>query len=477
MSTDVPEGSPVDDGRSRMVGMRDLTTGSIPRHLVVFSLPMLAGSVLQVAYSLVNAFWVGKFLGTSALAAVTVSQPVIFVLIAVAAGLTLATNILIAQSVGAHRWERVKEAVQTSIILVGGISLFFLAIGMVLVKQLLSFVNTPPDIFPMASTYLRIFLWTLPFTFGIFLLGSMLRGIGDSQTPVYFQTVSVVLNAILDPLLMFGKLGLPALGLNGTAWATIISQVIAVVALVIYVARARPLVSPDWGHLRIDGATAGALLTLGLPTMVQQSVVSVSLLGITRLVSSFGTVADAAFGAAIRIDNVAFLPALTIGMAVSTIAGQNVGAGAFQRVRATFWWGLLLSGGISLVIALLAITIPDFFLRAFLSDPTVIAIGAEYLRIVGFTYLLYAVLFTSNGVINGAGHTFSTTLISVISLWGIRLPLAYLLAHELHHETGIWYAMLLSVACGMVLSLIYYFSGVWRQSFTCLTKWVRGKAC
>ena len=446
--------------------MRDLTAGSIPRHLVAFSLPMLAGSALQVAYSLVNAFWVGQYLGSSALAAVTVSQPVVYVLIALAAGLTLATNILIAQSVGAHQWERVQRTVHTSIVLVGGISLLLLAVGMHFADHLLAFVNTPPDILFIAAGYLRIVLWTLPFTFGIFLLGSMLRGIGDSRTPVYFQAVSVVLNAVLDPLLMFGKLGLPALGLNGTAWATLFAQVTAVVALCIYVARARPLVSPDWRRLRIDGAIARTLLVIGLPAMVQQSVVSVSLLGITRLVSTFGTLADAAFGAAVRIDGVAFLPALTIGMAVSTIAGQNIGARAYDRVRATFWWGVLLSGSISLLISLLAVTTPELFLRAFLRDPAVIAIGAEYLRVVGFTYVLYAVMFVGNGVINGAGHTFSTTLISVIALWGIRLPLAYLLAARLHTETGIWDAMLLSVAAGMLLSLSYYFSGRWRHPIT-----------
>jgi putative MATE family efflux protein len=445
---------------------RDLTTGSIPRHLVAFSMPMLAGSALQTTYSLINAFWVGKYLGTRALAAVTVSLPAVFVLISIAFGLTLATNILVAQYAGARDWQRLKAVVQTSIVLIGASSFMFLIVGLVFAHHLLRLINTPPAVLPLATGYLRIFFWTLPPSFGIFLIGSMLRGIGDSKTPVYFQVVSVILNAALDPLLMFGWLGFPRLGLNGTAWATIFSQLVAVVALMIYIPARRPLVTPDWRHLRVDGPTAWLLVIIGFPAMIQQSVVSVSLLVIISFVSAFGENADAAFGAAIRIDNLAFLPALTIGAAISTVAGQNLGANQHRRVQQVFWWGLLLSGSISLAIAAVAITFPEVLLRAFINGPEVIAIGAGYLRIVGITYVLYAVLFVSNGVINGAGYTSWTTAISVVGLWGIRLPLAATLPHRLHTLKGIWWAMLVSVGASMVLSLAYYATGRWKRPIT-----------
>lgn len=447
---------------ARQIG-RDLTTGSIPRHVIAFSMPMLAGNLLQTAYSLINAFWVGKFLGTAALAAITVSLPAVFVLIAVGAGLTLATNIVIAQYFGARDWQNIKSVVQTSIVLVGALSFVFLAVGLLSAARLLELINTPPDVLPMATGYMRIFLWTLPCGFGIFLIGSMLRGIGDSQTPVYFQTVSVGLNTVLDPLLMFGWLGFPRLGLNGTAYASIISQAAAVVALMIYVQRRRQLVTPEWRRLRVDAPTAWVLVKIGFPAMIQQSVVSVSMLVIVSFVSRFGENADAAFGAALRIDQVAFLPALTIGMAVSTLAGQNIGAKRFGRVREVFWWGLLLSGAISLVISAVAITVPEVLLRAFVNGPEVIAIGSSYLRIVGITYVLYAVLFACNGVINGAGHTQWTTLISIIGLWGVRLPLAATLPHRLHSVRGIWWAMLIGVGASMILSLAYYFCGRWQR--------------
>jgi len=470
----VSSSEPRQDGDSPQRGyVRDLTTGSIPRHLVAFSLPMLAGNMLQVAYSLVNAVWVGRYLGPDALAAVTISQPVIFILIAVAGGLTLATNILVAQDAGAHAWDRLQRVVQTSYVLITAISFVLLALGLLNIDHLLALMKAPPNIYAASASYLRIVLWTLPFSFLIFLIGSILRGVGDSRTPMYFQTVSVIINAILDPVLIFGLLGAPKLGLNGTAWATLISQGIAVVALLIYVAAARPLVNPQWRRPRLDVTTAGLLVFLGIPTMVQQSVVSVSMLFIVRYVSAFGSTADAAFGAALRIDGVAFLPALTLGMAASTLAGQNIGAGKLERISEVFRWGTLLSGGISLVIMAVAMGVPWLLLRAFTTDPEVITIGTHYLRIVGLTYVFYAIMFVSNGVINGAGHTLVTTAISVVALLLVRLPLSGYLAHVMHHVTGVWYGMTLSVAVGMVLSVIYYSTGRWRQPISniSLTRW------
>lgn len=443
-------------------GTRDFTTGSIARHVIVFSLPMLAGSAIQTSYSFVNRVWVGKFLGTDALAAVTVSMPVIFLSIALAAGFTIAANVLVAQSFGARDWSQLRATVRTSTALVGVASLFLLGVGLVCAAPLLRMMQVPSNIFPAALGYLRIMLWTLPLGFNVFLLASTLRGIGDSKTPVYFQSLSLALNAVLDPMLIFGLGPFPRLGLNGTAWASVVAQVCAVTALFIYVPKRRPLVLPEW-PLRVDRKTASLLLRIGLPSMVQQSVISVSMFFIVTLVNRFGSNAAAAFGAGMSIDGVAFLPALTFGMAASSLTGQNIGARHYDRVWGVFRWAAGVSGAISAVIAVIAIGLPGLLLRAFLNDPQVIAIGAGYLRIVGFTYVLFAVMFVSNGIINGTGHTLPTTLFSMATLWGIRLPLAVILPHYLGGVAGIWYAMLISVACGMVISLLYLASGRWRR--------------
>jgi len=432
---------------------RDLTTGSIPRHLLGFSLPMLVGNVLQTAYSLINAVWVGKFLGTAALAAITVSFPTVFVLVAVAGGLTMATNILISQAAGARDWARMRRVVQSSTVLSGGLALVILGMGLLFAESLLRLMNTPAEVLPLASQYLRIF----------FLIAAMLRGVGDSATPLYFQVVSVGLNAVLDPILMFGWLGMPRLDLNGTAVATVVSQVVALAALLIYIQRKQHAVAPDWRHLRADAETVWLNVKIGLPVAIQQSVVSLGQLFVIGLVNGFGETAVAAFGAAMRIDQVAFLPAMTIGMAVATVAGQNIGANRYARVRRVFASAVLMSAGITLACSALVVSLPGPLLRLFLNDPKVIAVGVRYLHIVGACYVLFAVMFASNGVINGAGHTLITTVITVFSLWIVRVPLATYLSRSLHNVVGVWYAMSASFATSMVISLAYYFSGRWKR--------------
>jgi putative MATE family efflux protein len=442
---------------------RDLTVGSIPRHLIAFSLPMLAGSVLQTAYSFINAIWVGQYLGTDALAAVTVSFPVIFVLISIGAGLTLATGILISQHYGAHNMAAVQRVVNSSTVLITGLSLALLAAGEWLTPQILRAMDTDPDVLPMASEYLRIFLLSLPLGFGLFLTRSMLQGIGDSTTPLYFQAAAVVLTTGLDPVLMFGWLGMPALGLTGTAWASVIAQALALGALVALLWRRRNPVAPRFGWKNVDWATTRTTLWIGLPSAAQQSLISVSMLFVTDVVNNFGKSATAAFGAAMRVDQLAFMPALTFSMAISTLAGQNIGAGRHDRIRAIFWWGCLLSGSITLAASLLAVSLPRMLLGIFTSDTVLIDLGTDYLRIVGSCYLFFAIMFVANGIINGSGHTLVTTAISLVSLWVVRVPVAYWLSNRMGSIDGVWYAMSLSFGVSMLASLGYYMTGHWRR--------------
>jgi putative MATE family efflux protein len=444
---------------------RDLTVGSIPRHLVVFSLPMLAGSFLQTAYSFVNVIWVGQFLGKTAMAAVMVSFPVIFALMAVGMGLTLATGIIISQHYGARDMAAVRRVVASSTILMAVLSILLTVTGEVFAPDILRAMDTPEDVLPVACDYMRIFLLSVPLGFTLFLARSMLQGIGDSTTPLYFLAGSVLLTAALDPVLMFGPLGLPALGLNGTAWAALIAQAAALAALVVYLRRRGSPVAPSLGWRAFDWATAWTTIRIGVPSAVQHGLISMSMVFVTGIVNGFGEDAMAAFGAASRgVDQVAFLPAMTLSLAVSTMTGQNLGAGRPHRIREIFLWGCLLSGGLTLVTSILAVSLPQALLRIFTSDQGVIDLGAEYLRIVGACYLFFAIMFVANGVINGAGHTMVTTVFTLISLWAVRVPAAYWLSREMHSIDGVWYAMSLSFAVSMVLGLGYYFTGRWRRS-------------
>ncbi len=444
--------------------MHDLTTGSIPRHLIRFSLPMLAGNLLQVSYGIINTFWVGNYLGKNALTAATNGFTVLFLLVGVGFGLTLATNILISQYCGAKEWPRVKQVVQCSTTFIGGLSFILMGVGIWIAPALLRMMQTPPEAMGMAESYLRLCFLTLPCGFGFFLISSMLRGAGDSLTPLKFMAISVVMTALFDPFLMLGWAGFPHMGLNGTAVSSFGAQAVALIALLIYLQRRRHLVAPDLRHLTLDWETTWLTLKIGMPSVVQQSLVSIGSLFVITFVNGFGVTAAAAFGAASRFDQIAFFPAMTIGVAVSTLTGQNIGANKHARVNEVFRWGLLLGCSITLLVSLLAVTVPQLLLRIFTNDQSVITTGINYLHIVGAFYVFFAVLFVSNGVINGSGHTLMTTLISLVSLWVVRVPLAWTFSHHMHRVEGVWYAMAISYVVSMLISVGYYYSGSWRKS-------------
>ncbi|AUX46584.1 multidrug transporter MatE [Sorangium cellulosum] len=442
----------------------DLTTGSVPRHLVTFSLPMLLGGLLHTAYSFINAIWVGQFLGTGALAAVTVSFPVIFTIFGVGMGMTLATNILVSQSFGARRFDDLRRVVDGSTVVIYGLGIVLTVLGEIFTPEILRAMDTPADVFEPSVSYLRVYLLSLPFSFGMFALRSMLQGTGDSKTPLYFQLGSVLFTTVLDPLLIFGRLGLPELGLNGTAWATIVSQVLVLVALNVHLHLKKSPIAPRWPQFGQLGATMRTTFRIGVPASVQQSVVSLGMVVVTGIVNGFGEVATAAFGAASRIDQIAVLPAVNMGMAISTLAGQNLGAGHYGRVREIFTWGCVFSGAITIVISAATVIFPEALLRVFITDPVVIELGVSYLHIVGPCYVLFGLSFVSNGIINGAGATVVTTVISLLSLWVIRTPLAYWLSREMNSAKGVWYSIAVSFFVSMAASMAYYLSGRWRRA-------------
>ncbi|MBF0502887.1 MAG: MATE family efflux transporter [Candidatus Riflebacteria bacterium] len=441
----------------------DLTEGSVWRHLIAFSLPMLAGSMIQVGYSVVNAIWVGRGLGADSMAVLTVSFPVFFLLMAVAGGLSMGASILVSQAFGAKDLDRVRMLVNNAMLLVCVVSILVIVIGQLVVESIFRLMQTPIEVLPMAVSYGRIFLCTVPFMFSILLLTALLRGVGDSKTPLYFQASALLLAAVLDPLLMFGVAGFPRLGLNGTAFAAIIAQSLALLAMGIWLGKSGHLVAPDWRHISFDAPSCLLMARIGIPTMLQQGLVSTGMVVLTGLVNSYGRNATAAFGAVGRIDMIAFMPAMSVGMAVSTIAGQNIGAMRFDRVREVFRCGLVFACGVTMLATIGSLFFPDLLLHLFTDDPVILAIGRGYLHVIGFGYLFFAAMFVSNGIINGAGHTIATTFFSLLGLWIVRLPLAGWLSHTYGRIEFIWYAMLFSLGLGLAASMLYYRSDRWMQ--------------
>lgn len=441
----------------------DLTTGSIPRHLLNFSIPMLISSVLQTGYGIINTIWVGNMVGAYGVGATQVSFPIQFLLIALSTGATLATTILVAQHYGAGNHEMVEKVVNNSF----SIALLFGAIltivGLVSCDEILRLMNTPEVIFPMASSYLKITLAGFILTFLINLITSILRGIGDTKTPLLFMAIGLGINAVLDPLLIIGIGPFPKLGLNGAAIASLIAQAVGLALALIYLNRKQHFVSINLKKLALEKDLVLQIIKLGFPSMIQQSLVSIGSIFITGFVNNYGADATAAFGASGRIEGVVFMPALSIGMAASALTGQNLGAGKPERVKEVFKWGVIMTSVITLTLSAIIVIFPRLLLSMFVHEAKVLDIGVGYLRILGFAYILFAIMFIPNGIINGAGKTLVTMAFTLISLWLIRVPLAALLSFSLGIK-GIWLAIDIGFTVGMFLSLIYYFMGRWKNA-------------
>jgi putative MATE family efflux protein len=444
---------------------KDLTVGSIPKHLVSFSLPMLLGNMLQSGYSIINMIWVGHIVGAGGLGATAVSFPIMFILIGIAAGVSMATAVLVAQFYGANKLDRLKMVVDNSVCLQLALSTVLITSMILSTNFLLRLMDTPPEIFSMASSYLRISLSGIIFLYLSFTISQILRGLGDTVRPLIFMGTGVILNAILDPFLIIGIFPFPRLGLNGAALASVISQAISLSIALTYLNRKSHLVAINFRRLRFDRHITWLIARIGFPSTVEQSLISVGAAFVTKYVNFFGPAAIAAFGAGSRIDMVAMMPAIAIGMAATALTGQNLGAGKPERVKEVFKWAVLLGTMISGVVAVFAFTFPRLILSMFTHSEPVLAIGVQYLRTVGPCYFLFALIFVSMGVVNGAGQTVIPMIFTLISLWAVRVPVAWYLSRNTPlKEEGIWIAMAAGFMVTATIGYLYYLTGRWKKA-------------
>ena len=442
----------------------DFTEGSILRHLVLFSVPMLLGNMLQALYNTVDSIWVGRFLGPHALAAVSVGFPIIFALIAMVNGITMATTILVSQYFGAQQHERLVKTVTNSLILLTVLGLAISIIGFTFRRPLLELINTPTEIIDMASDYMAVFMAGLVGMFLYNVASAVLRGLGDSRTPLRFLAYATVLNIVLDPLFIFGLGPIPKMGVGGVALATIIAQGMSAVVALRYLYVKSGLLRYEPGMFRLDWELTALTFRIGLPAGIQQVLVSLSSVVVNSIVNSFGANVIAGFGAASRLDQFAFMPSMSMGLAVSALVGQNLGAGKPERVAETVKWSAILASSITAIVSVVAITRPDILMVLFTQDEAVLAEGSRYLRYVSLSYIPMALMFTIGGVIRGAGDTVATMFLTLGSLWIVRVPLAkYLSSLPQLGVGGVWLAIACGSLMGFAFHLIYYRTGRWKK--------------
>jgi putative MATE family efflux protein len=321
-----------------------LTEGPIAKTLLLFSLPILGSSVLQSLNGSINAIWIGRLIGANGLSASANANSVLFFLLSVGFGLGMASAILVGQGLGSRNMALVKRTVGTTFVFFAVLSLAIGGAGFIAAPSMLALMRTPPEVLGLASAYLRVIFLALPAIYLYTFVMMSLRGAGDARTPFIFLGLSAVLDVGLNPILIQGFGPIPAMGIAGSALATLISQWIGLIALIVWLYRSRNilrLTGAEIRYLRFDGEILRALVAKGLPMGLQVIVMSSSMLVMISLVNRYGAMTVAAYGACFQLWSYVQMPAMAVGNAVSSMAAQNVGARRWDRVSRVATIGVL----------------------------------------------------------------------------------------------------------------------------------------
>lgn len=435
----------------------DFTEGRIPKQMILFSIPLFLSNVLQTSYEFIDSLWVGNLLGAEALAAIALSGPVIFTVLSFIIGINGATLTVLSQQKGAGDEIGLKESLNAFVIVLGGLSLLLGVLGFLLAGPLLTLLGAPDSVYPLALTYLKINFIGIPFLFGYNFIGTILRALGDSKTPMRFITLAVILNTVLDPLFIY----VLRLDIAGAAVATVLSQGSAFAYGLYYSIKKAsvPYMSPHlpgWRYLK-------AILKLGIPSGLQMMVISGGNLAIVGVVAHFGDYVLAGFGAAQRISNLIMIVPTTLGSAVTSMAGQNIGAVKWDRVSQVVKNGISIIFVVSIAIGTFVFFTSNMLIRWFVNDAATIAFGATFLSIIAYAYVFLGINFVLNGAVRASGAMMQVLALNFTSFWILRFPLVYLLS-DWYGENGIGLGIGVSFVISSIIATLYYHFGKWREA-------------
>ncbi|MCK5840001.1 MAG: MATE family efflux transporter [Bacteroidales bacterium] len=438
--------------------MKDLTKGKESKVIFDFAIPMLLGNVFQQLYNVVDSIIVGNYIGKEALAAVGASFPIIFTLISLVIGIGTGSTIIIAQYFGAKDIKKVKRMIDTLYIFLFFASLLITLLGILGSEEIFRLIKLPEEVIPLARLYLIIYFSGMVFFFGFSGTSAILRGLGDSKTPLYFLIIATVLNIILDILFVV----VFKWGVAGVAYATIISQAGAFLTAIIYLNKTHEIINLSFRKLNFDNNLFKKSIKIGFPVGFQQAFVALSFLAMFWIVNPFGTSASAAYSVAFRIDSFAAMPSMNFAIALASFVGQNMGANKPDRVKKGFYTTLKITALISIAMSAITVLFREPIFNLFTNDPEVISIGADYLVIVAGFYVTFSTMFIIGGVMRGAGATLIPMFITLLVLWLVRVPLSYFLSQKIG-ITGIWWGIPIAWILGMSLQYIYYLTGRWKN--------------
>ncbi len=440
---------------------QDLTQGSVGKQLIKFSIPFLLSNLLQAFYSVADMIIVGRLCGTHGITGVNIGSQINILVTGAAFGLAVGGTVLIAQYGGAKKFDEQRKTIGTLFTIYMILSVVF-TVGMLLLGDtLLKLLNTPQVAYTEAVNYYNICMAGMVFMFAYNVISAILRGMGDSKRPLYFVLIATIVNIIGDIILV----GPFKMGAAGAAVATVSAQALSVILSLIYLGKNHFFSGYTKSDFRIDKEKAKMLIKLGLPSSVQQVVVSFSFLTLTALVNSLpnADVASACQGIGGKVNSFAILPALAMSSAVSSMAGQNIGAGQIERAKKTMLTGMGIAFAMSAFVFIIVQLCPQFIISLFDTNQDVIAVGTEYMRFIALDYIFVPFVFCMNGLAIGAGYTNFALFNACFSSILVRVPFAYLIVNltDLGFN-GIGLATGLASAASIIVGAVFVASGKWK---------------
>jgi len=450
----------------------DLTSGAIGKPLFFLSLPIVITNLLQVAYNLADTFWLGQY-STPALAAISFGFPMVYLLISFGMGISVAGSVLVAQHTGADETREAEYAASQTVTFSLIASAILGVVGFFVVGDILSVFGAEPNVLALATEYMRVITLGLPFMFGFFVFIALMRGSGDTITPMLVMFGTVVLNIMLDPFLIFGWGPFPQLGVEGAAIATVFSRGSAMVVGTAIMLRGTRGVQINLSEMGPDLTYARKLVRIGVPASVENTGRAVSVNALLFIVGTFSTTVIAAFGVGIRVFSLIFMPAIAVDRGVETMTGQNIGAGKPDRAARTNRFAAKVTFAILAVLGVLIFVAAPAVIGLFTDDPGVISEGATFLRWVAPTFGFMGILRAYTGGFRGAGKTMTAAAIAIVMFAVIRLPVAWVFSQDLlpfgfwflgeRSPQGIWFAFFVSNVVAAVIAAVWFERGTWRD--------------
>ncbi len=441
-----------------------LTQQKLWKTFLIFLLPLIATNILQNLSGTINTVFVGQMMGVNAIAAVAVFFPILFCLMAFVIGLSAGATLLVGQAWGAKNVEKVRCVVGSTLFmtLIGGSIIALL--GVLFAEHILLALGTDPDVMHLSLPYVQWMLAGSPLLFIYIIYTSILRGVGDSTTPLIASGMTILIGVFITPVLIAGYFGFPKMGIVAPAIATIVGYLAVLIFLAVYLNKKDHPLKPDrhlLSHIRHQPELSKIILRLGIPTGVQMVTTSVAGLVIVGLVNRYGSHATAAYGAVNQVLNYIQFPALSISIAASIFAAQAIGAGKSELLnkvtRTALGMNILITGG----LVALAYLFSKYLMALFITDPTVVVLGQQLLFIVLWSIIFFGASAIFASIMRASGTVTIPMLINIAAIIGIEVPCAYLFSQWWGLQ-GIWYAYALAFVCLCILQGLYY-QFVWKK--------------